>query len=409
MSVASYKVIYSLDIGTDKIVCLIATIKNDKSVFVRGLGHKQSKGIKNGRIVNKKELIDSVYGTIYMAEQMAGKDFYSDNITLNITSSLIDFSIVTGRVEIDDELVKIKHKESIIKIIKDSLDENNKDIVHLILSKYLLDGNIVEDPFEQKAEEFTIEFNLMSINKDILDSYNKIIGDVLKFPSYISNGMANSFALLEENDKEIGTLIIDIGAGSTDISIFCNNKYKFEYSFPIAGDILTKDISSVLKITQKTAEQVKIDNANFLLTNLEEVDQLIKIDDYDSDENWRAAKTTKETINNIVKNRIEELIFMIQKVLREKSLTDMVNSIILTGGTSKIKGIDKFIGDIFNIETKIGYNEIGWTAQNKDYNEILKDPIYSVAIGILNYLAFNDGKIQTNDSLVYKFIKYLFS
>ena len=196
---------------------------------------------------------------------------------------------------------------------------------------------------------------------------------MLQINNYVSNGYATSLSVLEDNEKELGVLLLDIGYSGTNMSLVYNDKYLFESNIPIGGEHITKDISAILKTTQTVAEKIKVMNANFSLSKKDE-DELIKID-IDNDDEFNAANNSIRLINDITKARIAEITQIAMSKLKENNLENTAKYIVLTGGTSLIPGIDMFINNITNIETRIGYNE-QFTIQDKNLAVELKNPIY---------------------------------
>lgn len=408
MTLKQQRIVASLDIGSNKIVCLVGYINAMGKVFIKGVGHQQSKGISCGKIINKKEAEKSILNAISIAEKMAG--YSIQNITININSSEIFSSTIDTDIKLNGKEVKNKDISNLLKDIRDILKKDDKEVIHLMPLQYSMDGNIVESPFNMEADNLRITFHLLSSTKAHLNKIRDCIKNImLDINNYVSNGYASSLSVLEDNEKELGALVMDIGFNSTNISLVYDNKYIFESNISMGGDTITKDISAVLKITQHTAEKIKVINTNFSLSKKDE-DNLIKID-INTDEDFEVAKNKIKLINEITKARIEEIVRIVMKKIKENNFQKIVQYIVLTGGTSLIPGIDMFVNSITNIETRIGYNE-GLVVQDKDLAIELKSPIYSVSMGILKFVQnkYNDKTIQIeSNSLLFSFLKKIFS
>ena len=408
MALKQQRIVASLDIGSNKIVCLVGYINAMGKVFIKGIGHQQSKGIVAGKITNKKEAEKSILATISIAEKMAGYNIKS--ITININASEISSSTINSNITLNGREVKDKDIATLLKDIKDILRKEGKEVIHLMPLQYSLDGNIVESPYNIDANNLKIMFHLLSTNRTNLIKIRDCIKTMmLDINNYVSNGYATSLSVLEETEKELGVLIMDIGSNSTNISLVFNNKYIFEANVPIAGENITKDISTILKTTQMTAEKIKVMNTNFTLSEKDE-DELIKID-IDTDEEFEASKNKIQLINDIARARIEEIVKLSMKHLRENGFENIPRYIVLTGGTSLIPGIDMFINSITDLETRIGYNE-GFNIQDRNLAVELKNPIYSVSMGILKFVQnkYNDNSFQVEESsLFFNILKKIFS
>ena len=158
-----------------------------------------------------------------------------------------------------------------------------------------------------------------------------------------------------------------------------------------------------------TAEKIKVMKTNFTLSEKDE-DELIKID-IDTDEEFEASKNKIQLINDIARARIEEIVKLSMKHLRENGFGNIPRYIVLTGGTSLIPGIDMFVNSITDLETRIGYNE-GFNIQDRNLAVELKNPIYSVCMGILKFVQnkYNDNSFQVEESsLFFNILKKIFS
>ena len=407
MTLKQQQIVASLDIGSNKIVCLIGYINAVGKIFIKGVGHQQSRGIYAGKIINKKEAEKSILSTVSIAERMAG--FNIQSITVNINTSEILSSTINSDLKLNGREVKGKDIFMLSRDIKNILKKGGKEIIHLIPLQYMLDGNIVEIPYSIIADDLKITFHLLSTEKSNINKINDCINSImLQINNYVSNGYATSLSVLEDNEKELGVLLLDIGYSGTNMSLVYNDKYLFESNIPIGGEHITKDISAILKTTQTVAEKIKVMNANFSLSKKDE-DELIKID-IDNDDEFNAANNSIRLINDITKARIAEITQIAMSKLKENNLENTAKYIVLTGGTSLIPGIDMFINNITNIETRIGYNE-QFTIQDKNLAVELKNPIYSVSMGIMKFIQNkynNNSYKEENNSLFFGFLGKIF-
>lgn len=382
VGVKQQRVVASLDIGSNKIVCLVGYINVMGEICIKGLGHQQSRGIQQGRIVDKKEAEKSILSAITLAERMAG--FNIQNITVNVSGSETSSSLINGNLKLNGKEVKDKNIEAIYKDIKEIIKKQNKEVVHLVPLQYTIDGNLVENAYGMDANEFGVTFNLVSTDKKNIT----VLKDCLKammldMDNYISNAFAVSIGSLENTERELGVLSIDIGAGYTNFSVSYDDKYVFEGNIAIGGDNITRDISTILKISQATAEVVKVMNTDFSLSSLDE-ENLIRLE-VNNDEDFEIAQNNIKLINEIVKARIEEIIDLIFISLKENELSSLIRYIVLSGGTSLIPGIETFINKLTHLETRVAFNsEIN--SQDRRIAEELKNPIYNVGLGILKYM-----------------------
>ena len=408
MGVQTQKIVASLDIGSNTIVCLVGYINAMGKVCVKGIGHQQANGIQDGKIINKKEAEKSILSAISIAEKIAG--FNIQDIGININSSLISSSIINTSINLNNKEVSNKDINNLLNDIKSILKKDNKEVIHLIPLQYCIDDNIVESPYNIEGKELKIVFQLLSAEKNNLKKVKNCIKDMmLDINNYVSDGYANSLTVLNEKEKELGALTIDIGYENTNIGVVYDNKYIFESSIPIGGDTITKDISSILKITQATAEKIKVMNTDFSLSKNDE-NELIKIK-IDTDEDFEASKNKIKLINNIAKARIDEIIELTIKKLKGANIENVPQYIVLVGGTSLIPNIDDYVSKISNLEARVGYNcDYAFIIQDRSLATELKNPIYSVAMGILKFLQSKtlQKKSIENESGFFSILKKIF-
>lgn len=409
MGVQTQKIVASLDIGSNKIVCLVGYINAMGKVCIKGIGHQQSNGIQDGKIINKKEAEKSILSAISIAEKIAG--FNIQDIAINVNSSMLSSSVINTSINLNNKEVNDKDINNLLNDIKSILKKENKEIIHLIPLQYCIDNNIVENPYNIEGKELKIVFQLLSVEKnDLKKAKNSIKNMMLDINNYVSNGYANSLTVLNEKEKELGVLTVDIGYENTNIGLVYDNKYVFESNIPMGGKTITEDISNVLKITQATAEKIKVMNADFSLSKNDE-NELIKIK-IDTDEDFEASKNKIKLINDITKARIDEIIELIMKKLKIANLENVPQYIVLTGGTSLIPNIDDYVSKISNLETRVAYNEdMAFIIQDRNLATELKNPIYSVSMGILKFLqskALQKKSIE-NESGFFSILKKIFS
>jgi cell division protein FtsA len=403
------KVIASLDIGSSKIVCMIAYINHDGSLNIRSIAHQKSSGISNGRIVNKKEAVKTILSTISLAEKTI--NFNIDNICINISDSKLESSTVNAKLKIANREIKERDIYLLFKDIISSLRKSGKEVIHLLPLQYLVDDNIVDSPYII-ANNLSVTLNLIAIQKNPIEIIKDSIKSMmLNIDSYVTDGYANFLSVPNTNELEFGAVIFDIGADNTNIGLLYDNKFIFETNIGMAGNAITNDISNILKVNFEIAEKIKNLNANFNLTSEEEKEFIrIKIDE----DTFEASKNNIKLINDIVKSRIEEIIEIGFDVLKKNNLHNVPKYIILTGGTSAILGIDSFIEKITNKETRINYNNNFNVSFNSSYSkEELKNSFYSVSMGMLKFMQHkytNYGdKDNDNGSAFLNFIKKFLS
>ena len=379
------RTIVSIDIASSKVVCLIARLDNKNRLCIKGASLLESNGIQNGNIINTKLTTQAIVKTVSKAEKMFGKNV--DNVSININGNKLKSRTLITRqnFKINKKVTKsllLSMSDDIIK----GLSKDNKKVIHLVPLEFNLNGINTSNPIGMQTKSMNTKLHVFFTDKNKIDNISNCFKQIsLSVKNVIFDGFASALSVLNDYEIGSGTLVIDIGAGTSSFSIVNNNRFVFGNSIPIAGDIITNDISSVLGVSSIVAEKVKIMNTNLYLDHTEEA-EMIKID-IDGEETYRAAENKKKIINDIFRSRVDEIIEIIFGILDKKRLINSFGSIVLTGGTANVPGLDNYISKTFRIKSRIGRPENFDIAQEIDENEI-RNPSYATSIGILNFIKY---------------------
>ena len=388
------RTIVSIDIASSKVVCLIARLDNKNRLCIKGASLLESNGIQNGNIINTKLTTQAIVKTVSKAEKMFGKNV--DNVSININGNKLKSRTLITRqnFKINKKVTKsllLSMSDDIIK----GLSKDNKKVIHLVPLEFNLNGINTSNPIGMQTKSMNTKLHVFFTDKNKIDNISNCFKKIsLSVKNVIFDGFASALSVLNDYEIGSGTLVIDIGAGTSSFSIVNNNRFVFGNSIPIAGDIITNDISSVLGVSSMVAEKVKIMNTNLYLDHTEEA-EMIKID-IDGEETYRAAENKKKIINDIFRSRVDEIIEIIFGILDKKRLINSFGSIVLTGGTANVPGLDNYISKTFHIKSRIGRPENFDIAQEIDENEI-KNPSYATSIGILNFIKYFNEKKDFED------------
>jgi cell division protein FtsA len=386
------KMATAIDIGSDKVLCLIGSISDD-SIIVKGVGHQKSFGISAGVITDLKLAQKSIVSAVSSAEKMAG--FNIKKVVINLGGRYLNSSFISAEINVSDKI----RKESLSEMAENIIVEyrkNNQEVLHLVPIEYIVDKNLrIENPIGISGNILAVKFHVVSYPTNQIKNIESCLKKYqLTIKNYVSSPYSAALAFLTENEKKIGTLLLDIGGEETSFSIFYNNKFMYNGSVPLGGYNITRDIANVLDINTSTAEKIKTLNVDFTLNDFEE-DELIKMH-VDDDESFRIAKNKIKLVNNVSKSRIEETLNIVFTLIKKKRLRDKINRIVLAGGTSVIPGIDTFIEETTNVPTRLGSIKNDVIIENVN-NSIFRSTIYSTAVGMLIFVRTILKKSKLND------------
>jgi len=199
----------------------------------------------------------------------------------------------------------------------------------------------------------------------------------LETDDIILEQLASSFAILTEDEKDLGVCIVDIGGGTTDIAVFTEGAIRHTAVIPIAGDQVTNDIAVALRTPTQYAEDIKVKYACALrqLTNLEDTIEVPGVGDREP------RRLSRQTLAEVVEPRYEELFTLIQSELRRSGFEDIIAAgIVLTGGSSKMEGLIELAEEVFHMPVRLG------VPQNvSGLADVVRNPIYATGVGLLHY------------------------
>ena len=205
-----------------------------------------------------------------------------------------------------------------------------------------------------KGEELNAQFHIVAVPKVIIQNIEQCLKKCqVSINSYISDCYASSISALTNNEKNLRTLVIDIGSRVTSFCIYSESKLIYQDSINLGGINITKDISTILNVPFKIAEKIKILNSSLIIRPIEQK-ELIKIEKQYTINNH--ISITRAEFKDIIESRVEEIILAIKNILEKSSINiEMISGIVVTGGSSSIIGIDRVISNIFLKNVRIGY------------------------------------------------------
>jgi cell division protein FtsA len=360
-----------LDIGTAKTLCLMTRITSKEEPEVIGIGRAPSQGINSGAITDMKKAIDAVEIAVRDAEQMARERV--KQVYLSI-SSYNTFSLIS-KVEVMTEGSKITEHD-IQNLTRKCLitEKNNISTIHCIPIDYTIDGlSGISNPIGMQGKRLGAQLHIIAAYKSRLRNISQCC---INITSYIASAYSTGFACLNQNERNIGSIILDIGAKSTTIAAYQDNNIIYSDFVPLGGLHITKDIACGLSISIEQAERVKTSYGSALEATSNQ-NELIEISDSSSSQN--NILVSKATINSIINARTEEIFELVRNKLKNASIDESITGrVILTGGCSKLLKIQELAARIMRANTRIGTTAI------KGIDE--SDLSYAAAIGTIMFI-----------------------
>ena len=375
------RTIVGLDIGTSKVLALVAELNQDGSIEVVGLGSHSSKGMKKGVVVNIESTVQSIQRAIEEAELMAGNQINS--VFVGIAGSHIRSLNSHGIVAIKDNEVMSADLERVIEAAQAVAIPADQRVLHVLPQQYLIDNQEgIREPLGMSGVRLEAKVHLVTCAVNAVQNIEKCIRRCgLEVENVILEQLASSYAVLTEDERDLGVCLVDIGGGTTDVAIFVEGSIEHTGVIPIAGDQVTNDIAMALRTPTQHAEDIKIRYA-CALAQLAGVEERIKVP---SVGDRPPRDLSRQSLAEVVEPRYDELFTLVQAEIRRSGLEDLIPAgIVLTGGTSRMEGAVELAEEIFHMPVRVGYPQ-----SISGLKDILRNPIYSTGVGLLHYGAEN--------------------
>ena len=370
-------IIVGLDIGTSKVTTVVGEVNNFNQIETVCMNKCKCIGVKKGKIINETEVAMSIAKTINEAEEEANLRINSAYITIpGKYVTIVQNSVIK---EIKDKFsgISIKDVNSALMLVKDIEIPDNKTIIDIIPEQFkLADGSFVSDPIGCISESFTVNAEIILADKDYVKQLHQIFKKIdLEIDGIVPITLAERNLVLDANELNDNIMLLDIGAGNTEIGIFNGNKFVYTNTIPLGGDNITNDIAVVLDISVDEAEKLKrqyglalksfIDNDNDIILNT--CNGLSKT---------RTIKSSE--LIEIIEARVEEIFSLINKDITVNGNKTYINTVILTGqGITNINKSDVAGKIALNIPVKMSTGRLISTIR----------PGYRTAYSLVRYIA----------------------
>ena len=372
------RVIAAIEIGTSKIVVLLGEIIGDSGLNIIGHSVGSSKGVKKGVITDLDKASDCVHAAILRAEENTQTRI--DEVYLAQTGQHLigNFNLGSSNISASDGLVRRADIDAATEDAKRRSLPDDRIYIHHIQNPFSLDGNPVENPLSKEGRQLQIGYwSVHGDSEAVSDSLRVIRGIDLDVSDIIISSIASGTVLLEESEKENGALVIDIGGGTTDYMLYRKGYIVKTGVVPVGGDHITNDLSIGLRISRKNAESFKLKDGRAYYQSEDREKKVWLIGDFTiGDRQYPLAAITK-----IIEARVFEIFDIIKEQLVDSDLfepSDIASGVILTGGSSRLTGIEEAAHRRFGLEAR--------ASEGSQYvSEELRAPEYSTAIGLLHY------------------------
>ncbi len=382
------KTITALDIGSTKICCFIAGITDDGAIYIKGMSHQASAGIKNGNIINMQSATKTILSAIHSAEQMAGETI--NNITVNLAGGLPETVIISRKMNIGGGSVREADIKRLLQDGRTASQFDERSLIHAIPIGYKIDnGATILNPHGLYAENLSLDMHLITAKNSCIKNLKDCITKChLEIDDFVASPYASGLSVLVEDERDLGATIIDMGGGTTSIAVFYEGSIIYTDTIAIGGDHISNDIASVLSTPLAYAEKLKILHGSAIQTTTDERD-IIDIIHVGEDES-QTSQMPKSYLLSIIIPRIEETFEIIKQRLEASNISSLSQQrIILTGGASQLYGIRELAQQILSKQIRLGR-----PLAINGLAEATSGPAFATAAGLLTFAAGDKDNIN---------------
>jgi len=369
--------VLAIDIGSTKVVAVVGQIQ-EGIIQVIGFGKSQNAGLRRGTVVDVEETVSAVSAAVEEAEQSAGVPLascfgsISGNQIVSVDSKGV---IAVSRADGEIQAVDIGR---VIDAARSVALPPNYEILHINAKNFAVDGQTqIKDPTGMSGIRLEVNAHVIGVSTVALKNLSKAITQSgLNIEGIVFSALAASKAYISKKQKEIGVILIDIGASNTSIAVFEEGALIHSKVIPIGSNHITNDIAIGLKITLEAAEKIKLSE---ITLNNDKINESTKVDLSKYDKNEKEQPSLKY-VCEIAEARLNEIYGLIKQELSDIERDEMLPAgAILVGGGAKIDGIETFTKSHLGLPAQVGkpYMEISGIVDKLD------DPEYATAVGLM--------------------------
>lgn len=365
-----------LDIGTSKVVALVGELKTDDTIEIIGIGTHPSHGLKKGVVVDIESTVQSIQRAVEEAELMAGCEIHSVHAV--IAGSHVRSLNSHGITAIKDHEVVQADVDRVIDAARAVAIPADQKILHILPQEFIIDDQEgIREPIGMSGVRLEARVHMVTGAVSAAQNIVKCIRRCgLEVDDLVLGQLSSSYAVLGDDEKELGVCLVDMGGGTTDMAVFTDGAIRHTACIPIAGDQVTNDIAVALRTPTQHAEDIKVRHGCALSSR--GVNEDIEVPSIGE---RPARQLSRQTLAEVVEPRYEELLTLLQGELRRSGFEDLVaGGVVLTGGAAKMEGLLELAEDVFHMPVRLGTPQYVTGLE-----DTIADPVYATGVGLLIY------------------------
>ncbi len=382
----SSEIIVGLDIGTTKIACIVGEVTEDDGVDIIGIGTAPSKGMRRGNVVNIDATVSSIRAAVDEAENMAGCEISS--VYAAISGPNVRGINNNGIVAIKDKEIRANDIARVLEQAKAVAIPMDREVLHVLPQQYLVDDQDgIRDPLGMAGVRLEAKVHIVT---SLVSSVQNVIRCAnrcnLQVADIVLESLAASQACLEDDEKELGVALVDIGGGTCDIMIYADGAIVHTSVIELGGERVTNDIATLLRTPLEAAEKLKR-KYGCAWRELVETGEMMEV----PSTGGRGARTMpRHKLVEVIEPRIEEIFEYIKKDLIRSGYFDaLAAGVVLTGGATVMEGVAEIAEQVLSVPTRrAAPSKIGGLV------DVVRSPSYSTGVGLVMFGAQQGRSIQ---------------
>jgi cell division protein FtsA len=371
------KLIVGLDIGTSNVKAVVGELLDDNSISIVGVGSHVSKGMDKGGVNDLNLVVQSVKSAVHEMELMA--DCSVSSVFIAVSGRHVKCQNESGMVPINNQEVTQEDVDNVVHAARSVPIAAERRLLHVLPQEFNIDVQEgIKNPIGMSGVRMEAQAHIITCADDMAKNLVKcverceLIADQLIF-----SALASSYAVLTDDEKELGVCVVDIGGGTIDLVIYTDGAIRHTAVIPAAGNQITSDIAKIFRTPISHAEEIKINYACAMkdMVSMEENIEVHSVGGRPS----RAM--SRHTLAEVIEPRYQELFELVHDEIRASKLEEQIAAgIVLTGGTAKMEGAVEFAEEIFQMPVRVGA-----PLAMKGLSEYVEDEKFATAIGLLQY------------------------
>ncbi len=370
-----------LDIGTSKIACFIAQTDSAGELRITGIGHQLSKGIRGGIITDFSEAETSIIAAVHAAEQMAGETI--ENVLVGLSGGNLTSRSITVEMTMLGEEVSDRDLMEIVEQGRASIRHAEHEVVHCIPTSYYLDGaRGISDPRRMFGKKLGADLHVITAQTSITRNLAHCVGRChLNVDEYIAAPYASALSVLDDDEKQLGVTVIDMGGGVTSFCVFSAGKNVYTDSVPIGGTHVTSDIARGLSTSLSHAERLKTLHGSAIATTSDDR-AMLEVTPLGEEESEEVNIVPRSMLVGVIRPRLEEIFEIIRSKLEMSGVGSQAGKrVVLTGGASQLLGVREMSSTILGKQARLGRPR-----SLPGLAESVSGPAFATALGMLQYV-----------------------